>query len=182
MKRQGSPLGAGVLLLVLLGWGGWSAWGISSAAEAVLASIRWVQIPAGEFAMGSTPEEIEAAQNEARLRSIPLDQEMLEIELPLHAVFLDAFEISQHEITNAQYRRFVEDTGHPRPRGFQGEDLWSDPKYNAPDQPVVGVSWHDARAFAEWLGVQLPSEAQWERAARGLERRKYPLGGGAANP
>jgi len=109
-------------------------------------------IPAGEFLMGS-PENI------------------ISSELPQHVVFLEAFYIDKYEITNAQYKQFMDATGHKAP------SYWDDPKYNAPTQPVVGVSWDDARAYAEWAGAGLPTEAEWEKAARGgLVEKKYPWG------
>jgi formylglycine-generating enzyme required for sulfatase activity len=94
-----------------------------------------------------------------------------------HRVRVDAFYIAMTETTNAQYRRFLEATGHQAPL------YWEDKSLNGPNQPVVGVSWDDAVAFCRWLtqvtGVShsLPSEAQWEAAARGgLTGQPYPWG------
>ena len=149
---------------------------ISKAAQQILATIEWVAIPQGEFLMGSTPEEAEAAYQDAKLRSSMLEQHTFEAELPQHQVYLSAYEISRYEITNAQYRTFIEATNRPTPRGHNGEKTWEDETLNGDTQPVVGVTWFDAQAFAEWIGGSLPTEAQWERAARGTEARIYPWG------
>ena len=94
-----------------------------------------------------------------------------------HKVNLKPFYISATEITNAQYGRFLKATGHKKPL------YWEDKNLNGPNQPVVGVTWHDAAAFCRWLtkvtGVphELPTENQWEAAARGgLVGQPYPWG------
>ncbi|MBM4283691.1 MAG: formylglycine-generating enzyme family protein [Deltaproteobacteria bacterium] len=101
-------------------------------------------------------------------------------EAPPYAVALRPFYLAETETTNAQYARFLQATGHPAPL------YWKDKKLNAPSQPVVGVTWNDAQAFARWLtrktGVthRLPTEAEWEAAARGgLAGQPYPWGGEA---
>jgi len=111
-----------------------------------------VLIPAGEFIMGSP--EGEGNDNEH----------------PQHTVFLDAFYIDKYEVTNAQYEQFMQATGHKAP------NHWDDERYNQPLQPVIGVTWHDAAAYAEWAGKRLLTEAEWEKAARGGDGRKYPWG------
>ena len=138
--------------------------------------IEWVRIPGGKFLMGSTAKEIESFYKEARLRSSTLDRHTFEAERPQRWVILSSFEISKHEITNAQYRSFVEATHRPIPRGHKRETVWQDESLNQDHQPVVGVTWYDALAFAEWIGASLPSEAQWERAARGGRGSRYPWG------
>lgn len=149
---------------------------ISRAAEQVLKTIEWVAIPEGAFLMGSTPEEANAAYEDAKLRSSMLEQHTFDAELPQHQVYLSAYEISRYEITNAQYRAFVKAMNRPTPRGHSGEKTWEDETLNGDTQPVVGVTWFDAQAFAEWIGGSLPTEAQWERAARGTAARVYPWG------
>jgi len=93
-----------------------------------------------------------------------------EDEIPQHEVYLDDFYIDFHEVTNAQYKMFIEATGHPEP------PFWHDERFNKPNQPVVGVSWFDAHEYAKWVGRRLPTEAEWEKAARGTDRRIYPWG------
>ena len=149
---------------------------VSGAAQQVLTTIEWVPIPEGTFLMGSTPEETKAAYEDAKLRSSMLEQHTFHAELPRHPVYLSTYEISRYEITNAQYRAFIEATNRPTPRGHNGEETWADETLNGDTQPVVGVTWFDAQAFAEWIGASLPTEAQWERAARGAEGRTYPWG------
>jgi len=72
-----------------------------------------------------------------------------------------AFYMDKYEVTNAQYRKFIRAIGHRKP------EFWHDSRFNQPNQPVVGVSWHDAAAYAKWAGKRLPTEAKWEYAARG---------------
>ena len=89
---------------------------------------------------------------------------------PEHRVWLDGYYISVFAVTNAQYQGFVTAKGHRKP----DNSLWQDSKYA--DHPVTDVSWDDAQSYAKWAGLGLPSEAQWERAARGPRNWKYPWG------
>ncbi len=90
---------------------------------------------------------------------------------PVHHVHLSPFWIGKFPVTNEQYGRFLESNpGRPEPR------FWRQPEFAGPRQPVVGVSWMDADAYCRWAGLGLPSEAQWEAAARGTDQRRYPWG------
>ncbi len=98
-------------------------------------------------------------------------------ERPVHRVCVDAFELASCQVTNAEYERFLAATKHPPLLH------WDDPNFNHPEQPVVAPSWFDAVAYCEWLSkktgrcYRLPTEAEWERAARGGEEGKlYPWG------
>ena len=97
-----------------------------------------------------------------------------EDEQPVHDVFLDTFFIDKYEVTNAQYLAFVEAGGRPQ--------HLRDDRFNAPDQPAVGVVWAGAVAYCEWAGMRLPTEAEWEKAARGTDGRTYPWGNEKPDP
>jgi len=116
-----------------------------------------VLVPKGWFQMGS-----ETGQDNER---------------PVHRVWVDAFYLAACQVRNEEYALFLSDTGSPAP------PFWNDARFNHPQQPVVAVSWFEATKYCEWLrGVaekpyRLPSEAEWERAARGgLEERQFPWG------
>jgi sulfatase modifying factor 1 len=98
-------------------------------------------------------------------------------ERPAHRVWVSVFRLALLPVTNRDYASFLAVTGHAPPR------FWDDARFNAPEQPVVGVSWHDAVAYCEWLSsltghrYRLPTEAEREKAARGgLERAQFPWG------
>jgi len=120
---------------------------------------RMARIPAGFFLMGS-----ETGQDNER---------------PVRRVWLDEFSLAECQVTHAEYAQFLSATGHAQP------PHWSDPNFSSPEQPVVAVSWFDAAAYCEWLSgatghvYRLPTEAEWERAARGgIEQNEYPWGNG----
>jgi formylglycine-generating enzyme required for sulfatase activity len=96
-------------------------------------------------------------------------------EVPQHGVLLDSFWIDQTEVTNAMYQACVSD-------GLCTASTHADDSnFNNDNQPVVGVDWNDAKAYCEWAGAQLPTEAQWEYAARGPDGNIYPWGNDGPN-
>ncbi len=131
-----------------------------------------VLVPAGKFIMGSGEDEF-----------IPEES-------PQHEVYLDAFYIDKYEVTNAQYWEFLQyiKKTSDHSKCFPGEPKnknhtpgtphtgWDYPYYDYPDYPVSRVDWYDAYAYAAWAGKRLPTEAEWEKAARGADGRRFPWG------
>ncbi|MFN8494027.1 MAG: SUMF1/EgtB/PvdO family nonheme iron enzyme [Caldilineaceae bacterium] len=117
----------------------------------------WVIIPEGDFLMGSDRHQDPLAHDD---------------ELPQHRLCLPEYRITRTAITNAQYQRFIEATGYPHPEHWVNGHI----PVGKEQHPVVHVSWHDAQAFCDWAGVQLPTEAEWEKAARGAQGCLYPWG------
>ena len=116
-----------------------------------------VEIPAGDFEMGDGADPDNAK----------------------HSVQLDSYRIGVFTVTNRQYQKFIKETGQRCPDGAEwGYPVWRDGEFAEAlaDHPVVCVSWDDAQNYCAWAGLSLPTEAQWEKAARGPQGFRYPWG------
>src|SRR5688572_11124397 len=138
------------------------AW-VSGPAQAQLQEITskdgapMVLVPTGEFTMGSNDGSDD--------------------EKPVHRISLDAYYIDKYEVTVGQYAKFLE------ARGMNGPPMWTtidQPRHQK--RPVVNVDWSDASNYCEWAGKRLPTEAEWEKAARGTDGRIYPWGNDPPDP
>lgn len=123
------------------------------SAGSVVTETRMIEISAGEFIMG-----LDGVQ-------------ALEDERPAHRVWLDTFAIDQYEVSTAQYAEFFNSETRVPPWQWETIEL-----SRHSDRPVIGVSWHDAEAYCRWKGKRLPTEAEWEKSARGIDGRSYPWG------
>ena len=142
-----------------------------------------VLVPGGEFTIGADMQEVPRFLPDGRRAPSPGGR------LRMHKVNLAPFFIDKFEVTNAQFAAFM------KAGGYSNRDLWSqdgwnsvqrltkrqpyaweNPDFAGPRKPVAGVSYFEAEAYAKWVGRRLPSEAEWEAAARGVDHRKYPWG------
>ncbi|MAE20301.1 hypothetical protein CMK12_15455 [Candidatus Poribacteria bacterium] len=109
-----------------------------------------ILIPEGKFVMGRDGDSSEHGES------------------PAHVVYLNSFYIDKFEVTNARYQHFIDQTGAVAP------DFWGD--MNGPDLPVSWLTWYQAETYCQWVSKRLPTEAEWEKAARGDDQRLYPWG------
>ncbi len=120
----------------------------------------YIWIKAGEFTMGSTDKDSMFSDEDPTFRN----------DKPPHTAFVDGFWIGRTEVTNSQYIRCIEAKICDDP-----DSIWLY-KHDWSDHPVVGVTWHQARTYAKWVGGRLPTEAEWEKACRGTDSVVYPWG------
>lgn len=139
-----------------------------SCLPRVMAEPEMLFIPAGTFTMGS-------------------DDDSFPNEAPAHNIYLDAYYIGKTEVTNAEYYQFWladgGDESEHTPVSY-GETFgeWPAIAKTKPNYPVIGVSWNDAVAYAAWVDKRLPTEAEWEKAARGTDARRWPWGAQFSQP
>ena len=147
-----------VVLVCLFPFGGWGAEGENSnqkpgESETTLKPGSMIVIAEGEFLMG--------------------DNDGLRNERPEHQIWLDAYKIDRFEVTMEEYQLFLDENYSVEP-----PPLWDDGAAlgEASDRPAVGVTWPAAKQYCEWVGKRLPTEAEWEKAARGTDGRRFPWG------
>jgi formylglycine-generating enzyme required for sulfatase activity len=153
-------------------------------------------IPSGSFVMGTGEQQIELLAVQFELARVWREKGRFSREQPQHTVALNGYWIGRYPVTVGQYRAFLEAGGYARRSfwtragwawcqavGRTQPDLWDDAVWAGDDRlPVVGVSWFEAYAYCQWLGevagrdYRLPSEAEWEKAARGTDGRPFPWG------
>ena len=123
-----------------------------------------VEVPAGSFPMGVPAGARDGGRDE----------------YPRHDVFVDTFVIDKFEVTNGRYLEFVKSTGHRVPQNPRNpaRNLWQGDSITDSliDRPVINVDWFDAEAYCRWAGKRLPTEAEWEKAAKGTSDRRFPWG------
>jgi len=159
-----------------------------SYLRACMAIVSLMSLPVNSFAVTFPPERV--GKDGASLVLIPEgpfpmgvpqgDRDGGRDEYPRHEVFVDAFYIDKFEVTNGRYLEFVKANGHRVPQNptnptrnlWQGEDITE----ALVDRPVVNVDWADADAYCKWAGRRLPTEAEWEKAAKGTADRRFPWG------
>jgi formylglycine-generating enzyme required for sulfatase activity len=124
---------------------------------------RMILVPAGSFPMGVPKGDRDGGRDE----------------YPRHEVALGHYYIDIYEVTHGRYAEFVKATGHRTPENpkYPKRTLWNDRLSDSlAERPVINVDWHDADAYCRWAGKRLPTEAEWEKAARGTDDRRFPWG------
>lgn len=131
---------------------------------AAMDGAQMIVVPAGLFPMGVPDGDRDGGRDE----------------YPRHQVFVDTFAIDKYEVTNGLYVAFVKSTGHRVPQNPKNptRNLWQGDSItdSLVDRPVINVDWFDAEAYCAWAGKRLPTEAEWEKAAKGTSDRRFPWG------
>jgi formylglycine-generating enzyme required for sulfatase activity len=159
-----------------------------------------VHVAGGPFLQGSTPDDIETYMELCRMFDSGCVEGNFDDEMPQRTVFISSFWIDTYEVTNEQFQAFVVDTGYTTTAEEKGASevlldmrknagtdtisgtTWQHPEGPGSDihtrmnYPVVHVSWFDAEAYCTWAGKRLPTEAEWEKAARGIQGAFFPWG------
>jgi formylglycine-generating enzyme required for sulfatase activity len=154
----------------------------TAKAEAIVAApqlpiLSWITIPGGDFVMGSSESDIQAAIADCNKYEGDCRQDWFTSEGPQRTTSVGAFEITKYEITNAQYNLCVSNGPcSPPTRVSTDNSIPNNPSFFTDNYPIVTVTVDDAITFCRWIGGRLPSEAEWEKVARGTDRRRYPWG------
>jgi len=127
-----------------------------------------VLIPAGDFIMGTDMiDEENTHQKIGTVKPLYLDQH------PIRKIYLDAYYIDKYEVTNEEYKKFLDSSGYDEFPGYWENGSYAD---GTEKYPVTHVTWREALTYAMWAQKKLPTEAQWEKAARGVDGRIFPWG------
>jgi formylglycine-generating enzyme required for sulfatase activity len=147
---------------------------------AIAAALVVGLLSGGYFFMNRGLPEVRVGTDGAPAAMIPAGAFVMgdDEQWPRHDVYVDAFYMDRYEVTTARYAKFFKDTGSVNP-----PDAWEEVDPNRGGElPVIGVNWHDAEAYCKWAGRRLPSEAEWEKSARGTDGRLYPWGDSSPLP
>src|SRR3989304_9925811 len=140
--------------------------------------MEMVLVPAGRFIMGTSEDECKIIQQLMEPWALGgfvyqrIDRQWFRPETPQREVYLSPFYIDKYEVTNLMYKIFCMATSYKPPSYWPGGDIPPGTEH----QPVTNISWYDAVNYAQWTGRRLPTEAAWEKAARGIDGRAYPWG------
>jgi formylglycine-generating enzyme required for sulfatase activity len=147
-------------------------------------------IPAGYVEMGSNDEEIDRAMEMFKdAEGVEPVRNWFDDEVPKHKIWVNDFYLDKYEVTNREYMKFVNAGGYVKSifwskdgqewlseKKIRIPECFDDFRFNDPDHPVVCISWYEASAYAKWAGKRLPTESEWERAARGDSNSIFPWG------
>lgn len=168
------------IFVVLVCWALLAACGARAETRTSAADGKvMVRVPAGEFVMGITPEQVKTLVEKHGASPGGFD-----FEKPAHTVNVSDFWIDRYLVTNQEYKKFIDaNPNYPAPdsaieqlRALRWDDVTRTFPKGRDYFPVVLVSWFDANAYCAWAGKRLPTEAEWEKAARGTDGRLYPWG------
>lgn len=179
-KRTGMVIASVVVVLILLGAGGYVAWLLLGSGKPAPPPPPPIAIEQPPVTPAPVPEKPPAPVVPEGMVAIAAGTYTIgrdgadPLEQPEHRVDLPAFYIDRAEVTNAAYKTFVDATSHKPPSNWNGTSF----PEGRDDFPVTGVTWQDAADYAAWAGKRLPTEVEWEAAARGVDGRVYPWGNG----